>query len=487
VAESLTDEEAGATVSITEAMYYIRIIVTDIVPTGPTYPVGDFRGADMVFYFDGEDWHDLTGESNYQIIGPVPGSALYLGTIQHPAGILGYENYVEEDPGMRNGPGWDWERPTPDGLGWIEFWPTIDNSYGFTSTGSQWGPWMDIFWWGYWQEDPSLWPQTEVWGHLGYWKRVIVYSPPASIQVPVLSRAWEHWSPVGHPGAPEQISGTLSAPFIIGERVSGNVSGAVGVVLAQTEGTITITVLVGTFDIFEIIAGALSGSTVMGITLIITLPWTNPWNCITSMLDGWSLKQLSATKLLSTGYARVVKWDITNPDVPVIDAEWRDYDVFDSALGSDVVGNLIYIANFAKNELLILDTDTMTVVGSLVDDVNLWKPTDVKVVSYPEVGTFAFVGVGRNWFGEAKCGVTVVDVTNPATPVVVGGIYDLPHDNGPFSPLQLAVSRDGKYLYEVESENFHVIGITDPYFPVLVGYLHDEIVLSGGRGIALRT
>jgi hypothetical protein len=201
------------------------------------------------------------------------------------------------------------------------------------------------------------------------------------------------------------------------------------------------------------------------------------------MIDGWSLKEISSTKLISTGYARIVKWDISDPDNPVVDTELRDYDLLYAALGSDVVGDLIFIANFAKDELLILDTNTMTVVGNLVDDVNLWKPTDVKVVSYEGLGTFAFVGVGYNWFGEAKCGVTVVDVTNPATPVVVGGIYGL--SNQP--PMQLAVSPDSSYLYEVENQRFHVIGISDPYNPVLVGSIHDAVILSGSRGIALRT
>jgi hypothetical protein len=409
VVEALTDESAGGMVSITEAMYYIRLVVTDTVPTDPTYPVGDFRGADMVFYFDGEDWHDLTGSSYYQFIGPVPGSALYLGTIQHPQGILGYENYVEEDPGMRNGPGWGWERPTPDGLGWTEFWPTIDNSYGFTSRGSQWGPWMDLFWLGYWDEDPSQWPQTEVWGHLGYWKRVIVYSAPASVQVPVLGRAWEHCSPATVPSE--------------------------------------------------------------------HAPWDNFWVPVSSMMDGWSLKQISATKLISTGYARIVKWDISDHDNPVVDVELRDYDLLYAALGSDVVGNLIYIANFGNNELLIIDTDTMTVVGSLQDAENLPYPTDVKVVSYPGVGTFAFVSAA----GLYVHSIVVVDVTDPAMPVIVASI------GVGRSPMQLAVSRDKHYLFEIETNYFRVIAILDPYNPTQVAEIHNEGILSGAKGISLQT
>jgi ElaB/YqjD/DUF883 family membrane-anchored ribosome-binding protein len=76
-----------------------------------------------------------------------------------------------------------------------------------------------------------------------------------------------------------EIAGTLSAPFTLGETVSGDVSGATGVVIAQTAGSITVVVLTSAvfpfgssaFDLTDTVTGDLSGSMVTAITAIDTI------------------------------------------------------------------------------------------------------------------------------------------------------------------------------------------------------------------------
>jgi hypothetical protein len=68
-----------------------------------------------------------------------------------------------------------------------------------------------------------------------------------------------------------RVTGTLSAPFIVGEVVNAAPSGAAGVVVAQTAGTIDIVVTGGIFGVADTITGVTSASTVTVITAIATL------------------------------------------------------------------------------------------------------------------------------------------------------------------------------------------------------------------------
>ena len=68
-----------------------------------------------------------------------------------------------------------------------------------------------------------------------------------------------------------RVTGTLSAPFVVGEVVNAVPSGAAGVVVAQTAGTIDIVVTGGTFGLPDTITGVTSASTVTVITAIATL------------------------------------------------------------------------------------------------------------------------------------------------------------------------------------------------------------------------
>jgi len=64
------------------------------------------------------------------------------------------------------------------------------------------------------------------------------------------------------------ISGTLSAPFNLGETVTGT-GGATGIVDSQTGGSITVVNIVGGFLLTDTITGISSGSTVTAITTIV--------------------------------------------------------------------------------------------------------------------------------------------------------------------------------------------------------------------------
>ncbi len=91
-------------------------------------------------------------------------------------------------------------------------------------------------------------------------------------------------------------------------------------------------------------------------------------------------------------------------------------------------------------------------------------------------GRYAYVGVSSQW------GLSVVDFTNPGSPVVVGNVQDITNLNGAFG---MALS--GKYVFIAANGTTRVtaVDISNPYAPTVVGSISDSTYISFPRGLAI--
>ena len=116
----------------------------------------------------------------------------------------------------------------------------------------------------------------------------------------------------------------------------------------------------------------------------------------------------------------------------------------------------------SANEIGNIRGFNLTVKGSLVDATNLNNPNAVDVS-----GRYAYVTSGDTRF-------TVVDISNPSAPAVVGSI--LPGG-------ATAVKVSGRYAYVSADTSFRVIDISNPSVPVVIGTLSDTINLGQANSV----
>lgn len=143
----------------------------------------------------------------------------------------------------------------------------------------------------------------------------------------------------------------------------------------------------------------------------------------------------------------------------------------DGAYSVAVSGNLAYVAAYDGNALTIVDVTNpaVPIIVGTVTDVALTGATGVAVV-----GNFAYVTAG------GSNALTVVDVTNPAAPVVVGTVTDasLAGPNG------VAVSGNLAYVAAGGANALTVVDVTNPAAPVVAGTVTDAS-LNGAQNVAV--
>ena len=180
--------------------------------------------------------------------------------------------------------------------------------------------------------------------------------------------------------------------------------------------------------------------------------------------------------------------DISNPGAPAVVGSINDDTNLYNAYTVAVSGRYAYVVSdnaavAGKKEFTVIDISNPAapaVVGTIDDDVNLYLALSVTVS-----GRYAYV-VSNNAAVAGKKEFTVIDISNPAAPSVVGTIDD---DTGLYKAASIAVS--GRYAYVVNSDatagkkNFAVVDISNPTAPSVVGSIDDDTNLYLANSIAV--
>ncbi|MBN2099004.1 MAG: hypothetical protein JW753_05345, partial [Dehalococcoidia bacterium] len=126
----------------------------------------------------------------------------------------------------------------------------------------------------------------------------------------------------------------------------------------------------------------------------IMVHWSEP-NYADDGPDLHTLKAVDEHTILATGHTHIVKYSIAG-GFPSISAELRDELHFHHLKGFDVSGGRAFIANQQAHQLLVLDLDSMDIVGTLTDDEELYLIGDVRMVGEHAVvvGGVPFGGAG---------------------------------------------------------------------------------------------
>jgi len=133
-----------------------------------------------------------------------------------------------------------------------------------------------------------------------------------------------------------------------------------------------------------------------------------------------------------------------------------------------------------QGTILTAPPTTLTIKGSVTDTTNLggsygsvMAPNNKVFVS----GNYAYVVANTN------SRLTIVDISNPSSPMVVGSISDAVNLNGPQS-----VYVAGRYAYVVSSvgDSITVVDISNPVTPTVVAMLSDSTYLNGAKGIDIQ-
>ena len=135
------------------------------------------------------------------------------------------------------------------------------------------------------------------------------------------------------------------------------------------------------------------------------------------------------------------------------------------------------IKNFSV--INISNPSSLSVVGTIDDDINLYQATSVFVS-----GKYAYVGNNDSTAGKKN--FSVVDISNPTSPEVVGGIDD---DTRLKNPRSVFIS--GKYAYIANANadtatgtwDVTIIDISNPTAPTIVGGINDDVNLFRASSI----
>ncbi|MBI2625724.1 hypothetical protein HYW68_01590, partial [Candidatus Parcubacteria bacterium] len=159
-----------------------------------------------------------------------------------------------------------------------------------------------------------------------------------------------------------------------------------------------------------------------------------------------------------------------------------------------VSGRYAYVSAWSGNRLTVVDVSnpsSPTVVGSVNDAVNLNGPVSVfvsgryacSIIDATNLSSAQYVFVsGRYAYVAAQGGnrFTVVDVSNPTSPIVVGSVNDATNLN---SPTSVFVS--GRYVYVSANtgNRLTVVDVSNPSSPTVVGSVNDATNLAGARSV----
>ena len=167
--------------------------------------------------------------------------------------------------------------------------------------------------------------------------------------------------------------------------------------------------------------------------------------------------------------------NVANPSSPSLVGSFA---VTGSSSSVAVAGDYAYITDFNNHAVRVLDVSDPAdpiLVGSFV------TPGDVIYDNQPNGFPYALAVSGNYlYIGDQIGAIYAVDVSNPATPSLVGSYGPFNEIQGvqpgmPVGPSDLVVS--GKYLYVADEGNgFYILDVSNPASPSLVG------AYNGGAG-----
>ncbi|OGZ18691.1 MAG: hypothetical protein A2175_00150 [Candidatus Nealsonbacteria bacterium RBG_13_42_11] len=136
----------------------------------------------------------------------------------------------------------------------------------------------------------------------------------------------------------------------------------------------------------------------------------------------------------------------------------------EGAMGVDVVGNYAYVASYNDSAMSIIDISdpaNATETGVIFDDSMAYSEEQVATAID---GPYALAVSGRYAYvaGANEAGLSVIDISNHASPTEVGYVTGLT------TTIDMAVSGNYVYLAGYSSDNVMIVDVSDPHNPVLI-------------------
>lgn len=181
-------------------------------------------------------------------------------------------------------------------------------------------------------------------------------------------------------------------------------------------------------------------------------------------LDGMG-GPMSQGPVVQGNYAFVPHWVSPNGWISVIDLFDKAAPVLVSTATGiqpadiDVIDNLLLVADFSANLLRVMDCSNLGALAQ-IGSVAITGPRAVHIHN----NGYVYVGAGDT------LGVSVVDISNPTAPVVVGSAVGVAADN------VFGLDSEGSSLYIRGNFNFAVMNVSNPVNPVMQG----EVNVSDG-------
>ena len=176
---------------------------------------------------------------------------------------------------------------------------------------------------------------------------------------------------------------------------------------------------------------------------------------------------------LSNGVgAPTIVGHIDNGSLP---SPWTGTNALEHVTSVAISGNYAYVTAFDSDRLTVIDISnpaSPTIVASLHDSVNLVFPADVAVS-----GNYAYVA---NQTGTSKTNLAAVNISNPANPTVVGSVAPASELSGAY---RVRVSGNFAYVSASSTATVAAIDISDPTSPRVAGYVTSATNLNTTTGL----
>lgn len=175
----------------------------------------------------------------------------------------------------------------------------------------------------------------------------------------------------------------------------------------------------------------------------------------------------------ASGNRRITAVNISNPASPSITGSLNDNTRFQGTQGIAIQGNYAYVSGRTNDYFTIVNISnpaSMTLMGSITSGVTLDLPSGVAVD-----GNYAYVTWER--------GISVIDVSNPNAPSVVGNINE---DWWYFSGADGIAYQNGRvYATSTGMLEMWAYDVTAPASPQPVGRVSGYPEIAGGGGVIM--
>ena len=209
----------------------------------------------------------------------------------------------------------------------------------------------------------------------------------------------------------------------------------------------------------------------------------------TSADNKWSLRH-SKISLVAGDYSTAISSngrvvasgshlpDFVLKDNPVIsnvtDSTYMDYPV---GVAFDSARNIAFVVGFSSDSLAVVDVSTPAspvLLGGVKDSTYM----DYAIgVAFDSARNLAFV-VGSN-----SDSLAVVDVSTPASPVLLGGVADSTYMDGAFG-VAFDSARNLAYVVGYNSDSLAVVDVSTPATPMRLGGVTDSTYMDTAYGVA---